>query len=411
LVLFAASHYILEVNVRLKNFDDDLQSKGSVMAAGVQYQLAQGKWRVKLENVPILGSNTLPLEGRLAYVRWYGADKKLVRFVKQRPLSEHLSTVGFETLVVPSHHKTSQPPSLWLRQITLPVHQDQTLIGYLQIATSLAPLTQTLDQLRLQLAIGVPIALGVIALTGWWLGWLAMQPIQQSYQQLNRFTTNASHEIRTPLAKVLSHVQLVLMSADELPSTLRWRLERVGVITQSMSRLLGDLLFLARYEGSLKLSQLEPLDLNEMVQELVWDEAASARAKKIRLTCNLPPQPVQIAGEPTLLHQALLNLVDNALKYSPDESWVQMRLIAQPRWVLIQVEDNGLGIPAAALPHLFDRFYRVQQTQPTAEGFGLGLAIAQQIAQAHSGHLTVTSTVGKGTCFELALPRLSKTTD
>jgi signal transduction histidine kinase len=146
------------------------------------------------------------------------------------------------------------------------------------------------------------------------------------------------------------------------------------------------------------------IDLTKLLQELTWDATALAQDKSIAVDCDLPDQAVIVAADTDLLCQAIANLIDNAIKYSPSGSWVKVRLIAHVRFALIQIEDNGIGIPADALPYVFDRFYRVNATR-SQEGFGLGLAIVQQIAHAHSGKVTVQSAIGKGSCFELLLPR------
>lgn len=402
LVVFAASVYVLEVRGRLQAFDTELESKARVMAGGIQYRLRQGRLQPRLDHVPMLGSNTLLLDSKIAYARWYTSNGKLTRFAKRQPPSHHVTTVGFETLTFSDENNT-QPLSL--RQVTLPVRHEGILIGYLQIAVPLTPLQQTLSQLRLLLTFGVPAALGMIALTGWWLGGVAMQPLQQSYQRLHHFTTNASHELRTPLAKVLGHAQLGLMPSSDIEAMARLRLEKIVAVTKGMSRLVGDLLFFARHEGRLNAESLELIDLTKLVQELTWDAAALAQAKTITVDCDLPDQAVMVAADADLLCQAITNLTDNAIKYAPSNSKVKLRLITQGRWALVQVEDNGLGIPSDALPYIFDRFYRINATRSQSEGFGLGLAIAQQIAQAHGGQITVRSEPGQGSCFELALPR------
>lgn len=174
-------------------------------------------------------------------------------------------------------------------------------------------------------------------------------------------------------------------------------------ITKTMSHLVADLLFLARHQGSLSPEQLQTLDLRELLQELAWDQDSSAGAKQIDLTCELPSQPVWVQVDPDLLHQALLNLVNNVLKYTHCGGQVRLQLESRSSWALVQIIDNGSGIPATALPHLFEQFYRVPTTS-AIEGFGLGLAIAEQIAKAHGGKITVTSMVVQGTCFELSLP-------
>ncbi len=403
LVVFAASVYVLEVRGRLQAFDTDLESRVRVMAGGIQYRLRQGRLQARLDHVPMLGSNTLPLNSKIVYARWYDDKGRLARFVKQQPSTRQITTLGFETIPLPVSQKNHQP--LLLRQVTLPVWQEGVLIGYLQIAVPLTPLQQTLTQLRLLLTLGVPAALGLIALTGWWLGGVAMQPLQQSYKRLQHFTTNASHELRTPIAKVLGQAQLMLMPNHEEEPISRWRVEKIVTITKGMSRLVGDLLFLARHEGPLNPENLERIDLTRLLQELTWDAAALAQDKAIMVSCDLPDQAVMVAAETDLLCQAIANLTNNAIKYSPPGSWVMLRLITQGRSVLIQVEDNGSGIPAEALPYIFDRFYRVNTTRSHSEGFGLGLAIVQQIAQAHGGTVAVYSKIGKGSCFELVLPR------
>jgi signal transduction histidine kinase len=403
LVVFAASVYVLEVRGRLQAFDIELESKVRVMAGGIQYRLRQGRQQVRLEHVPMLGSNTLPLDSKIVYARWYDSKGRLARFVKGQPSSRQIAKLGFETLTLSDREPGAQP--LLIRQITLPVKQEGTLIGYLQIGVPLTSLQQTLSQLRLLLTLGVPSALAIIALTGWWLGGLAMQPLQQSYKRLHHFTTNASHELRTPLARVLGHAQLALMPNNEVESIPHWRVEKIVTITKGMSRLVGDLLFLARHEGQLSPEKLELIDLTKLLQELTWDAASLAQDKAIALSCDLPDQAVMVAAETDLLCQAIANLIDNAIKYSPPGSSIELRLIAQLRSALIQIEDNGAGIPVEALPYVFDRFYRVNATRSQSEGFGLGLAIVQQVAEAHGGHITVQSTVGKGSCFELVLPR------
>jgi signal transduction histidine kinase len=402
LIVFAASMYVLEVQSRLRAFDIELESKVRVMAGGIQYRLRQGRLQARLEHVPMLGSNTLLLNSKIAYARWYDSNGKLSRFVKQQPASWQITKVGFETI---SMTDAAPAQSLSLRQVTLPVQQEGTVIGYLQIAVPLTPLQQTLAQLRLSLTLGVPLTLGLIALTGWWLGGLAMQPLQQSYKQLQDFTTNASHELRTPIAKVLGQAQLILMPNYEAEPISHWRIEKIVTITKGMSRLVGDLLFLARHEGRLRPESLTPIDLTQLLQEITWDANALAQEKDITVQCDLPDAVVMVAAETDLLCQAIANLIDNAIKYSSSGSWVKLRLIAHARTVLIQVEDNGSGIPAEALPSLFDRFYRVNTTRAKSEGFGLGLAIAQQIAQAHGGQITVRSILNQGSCFELILPR------
>jgi two-component system, OmpR family, manganese sensing sensor histidine kinase len=406
LVVFVSILYVSIVKDRQQAFDLELYGKSRVMAAGIRYRLHQGNWRVKLDDVPLLGSNTLSissLESEIAYARWYSPDGKLLRFVKVKPEESLQIYSGFKTLqMVLPEYSNNDDQLIWLRQITLPVLQDGVLIGYLQIASPLTSVQETLTQLCFLLAVGVPLGLGVIGLTGWFLGGLAMQPIHDSYERLHRFTADASHELRTPLAKVLNHAQLGLMYLVEPDAETRSRFQTIIKTTKSLSNLVNDLLFLARQEGELDPKVLQQIDLVELLQTLAAEQACNCEDKELSLKTEFPQHSVKLLVEPDLLSQAVLNLLSNGIKYTEAGGTISLRLLCCPRGVKIQVEDTGTGIPEQDLPYVFTRFYR-SQSHISYNGVGLGLAIAQQIIHAHKGKITVNSTWGKGSCFEIEL--------
>ncbi|HEY9751081.1 MAG TPA: two-component sensor histidine kinase, partial [Allocoleopsis sp.] len=179
LLIFVTLLYLREARDRLSFFDQTLYNTSRMMAAGVEEITYQDQRQIDLENVPLLGSDATRIETDLLFARWYRPDKQLLQFVGPIPPEQLSSLSGFETLVDAETDQTRGR----LRQLTLPVYRQGRLLGYLQVAASLAPVEAPLRQLQLFLVIGVPLTLAAIAGTGWLLGGMAMQPIRQSYQQ------------------------------------------------------------------------------------------------------------------------------------------------------------------------------------------------------------------------------------
>lgn len=229
--------------------------------------------------------------------------------------------------------------------------------------------------------------------------------IEASFAALRRFTADASHELKTPLAVLRAHLERTMTTAQVPPEQLA-PLEDALAETARMSDLVESLLTLARAdEGRYDLHR-EPVDLEPLVLELY--ETAGILGEEAGVTVVLTgTEPAVIAGEAVRLRQLGLNLVTNAVKYTPAGGRVSIGLSRRGEEAALVVDDTGVGIAAPDLPFIFERFWRADRSRSRAAergGFGLGLSIAEWIAHAHGGTITVASRPGRGTTFTVSLP-------
>lgn len=225
--------------------------------------------------------------------------------------------------------------------------------------------------------------------------------LQESFETQRRFTADASHELRTPVTAIAGHASYLLRRTN--PSEAQR--DSLGVIkreTERMTRLVGDLLELARADAGFTVD-LRPMDLVEVAEAVHMEIAPSAGNTRIDVVAARPK--VMILGDASRLKQVLLNLVQNAL--NAGASAITVTIEEDPHTVRLSVRDNGPGIPPEALPHLFERFYRVDSARST-HGSGLGLAIVRWIVDQHQGRVEVASTPGESTTFTVSLPTLSR---
>ncbi|MGL5942063.1 MAG: sensor histidine kinase [Waterburya sp.] len=404
LILFAFTVYQLQVKEQMREFDDRIYAQTKKIASLTSYQQQQKSWSIETENVSLQNTEALPIGARIVYVRWYDSHKRLLEFIGNRLPQEYSVTPGWQTVNYNcNYHDTTKSKNL--RVLTIPLKYEMSLVGYIQVAVSLSPLQESLARSRFFLGLGVPITLGFIGIAGWILGGLAMQPVRRSYEQLQRFTADASHELRAPVAAILSNAQVGLLAPIEDRQQPLQRLENIVIQSKSMSTLIANLLFLARHEGKLNFQDITKTDIVDLLKSLNDEYQILATEKGLEFNLYILITSLEICCDRDLLKQAIKNLLDNAIKYTPTEGIVTLELEIKHRRILIKIKDTGIGIPTSDLLHIFERFYRVDKARTRQTGgFGLGLAIAQQIIQAHEGKITVESQVGKGTTFQICLP-------
>ncbi|OKH37490.1 two-component sensor histidine kinase [Calothrix sp. HK-06] len=283
--------------------------------------------------------------------------------------------------------------------------------GYLQIGRSLEEFNHYLDSVKLVLVLGLPIAIGIITAASWWLSGLAMQPIYQSYRQIQQFTADAAHELRTPLAATGATVESALLSPQLNEEETRDILQTIHRQNQRLTTLVVDLLMLARLDRQSQIpksqtGQKELCCLNDIVSDLVEEFEAMALTAEVKLTSVIKVnESVNIVGNSDQIYRLVSNLIINAINYTRLGGKVTVFLERNDCYAVITVQDTGIGIPKNEITRIFNRFYRVNTDRSRATGgSGLGLAIATAIVEAHQGKLFVQSELGSGSTFTVQLP-------
>lgn len=334
------------------------------------------------------------------------------------------------------------------RVLFVPIERDGDLIGVLEVGQSREEQAEALGALARILLLGVPIAVAATVLGGFVLAWRALRPIDRitrkartisaealdqrldmdlpddelgrlaqtfdemlarldiEFRRQRQFTADASHELRTPLAALKGHVDVALSRPRDIDEYRRV-LDRVNVEVDRLIGLVQSLLVLARADAGEVVLRRERLDLGELLQAAA--EQVGPLAEDRGLTLNAGGEPgLLVDADETLLLQLVLNLIDNALKYTPAGGAIGVSWARDGANARITVTDNGPGIEPEHLRRIFDRFYRVDKARSRGDGSsGLGLSIAKWIAEAHGGSLTVASEPGKGSTFTFLLPLAS----
>lgn len=227
--------------------------------------------------------------------------------------------------------------------------------------------------------------------------------LESAFQQQVRFTADASHELRTPLTIILSHAELAL-SRQRTPEEYRGALEATLRSARRMKLLIEELLALARSDAGGMQNSRQRVDLQHLVEEAVALIEPLAQQREVRLTVNAAP--VEVAGDANRLSQVVTNLLNNAVLYNRPSGEVTISTSQTDTEGVITVADTGLGIPQNDLPHVFERFYRVDKARSSERaGSGLGLAICQSIVAAHGGKICASSQVNVGSTFVVTLPK------
>ena len=220
------------------------------------------------------------------------------------------------------------------------------------------------------------------------------------------FVANVSHELRTPISSIKGYAETLLEGAIDDKDNIR---EFISIIYQDSNRLanlIDDLLDLSKIESGKMKMVFMPLDIKPILNRCIAVLEKSIKAKALSITVDVPNDLPKVSGDDKRLSQVFLNLLDNAVKYTPESGSIKIRAFANEKMVQIDVSDTGIGIPENDLPRIFERFYRVDKARSRElGGTGLGLSIVKHIVLTHGGQVWVKSEVGQGSTFSLTIPQ------
>ncbi len=286
--------------------------------------------------------------------------------------------------------------------------QDRTLRAFVQrfrsrsgntyVAVAVADRIELEDKyfsLILSLGAAALVALILFAAVGSFLTGKSVEPVAQSIESMRRFMADAAHELRTPLTVLRSRAEVALARDDHV-DTDREALVAIEREATRLGNIVENLLLLARSDAGARPVARDALYLDDITSDAV--SAAQPLAERAGVTIHVDEfEEAPVRGDAALLHQLVMILLDNAIKFTPSGGSVGVSVAHSGDTATLAVRDTGVGIPAAQIPHVFERFYRGDSSRARADGAGLGLSIAQWIADAHGARISVQSEEGRGT--------------
>jgi len=428
LIIFAVGIYGYVYKTLIDRIDDTLKHVVEIVEPSLvidDVSLAEGKYQLNVNASFHQHPNTTnKVEDDHIDLEWFSPNGELLWQTLEQPLPIPLSFhSGGKTIRISSDYL--------LRQITKRIEIGRYVLGYLRVSHPLFDVIKPIRQLITDLSIGIIVLIFSVGSIGWFLSGIAIAPVKDSYQSLKQFTADASHELRNPIATIKTNIQTLLSYPEINLETQRKQLEIIDRLTQRLSNLVNDLLFLARSDSGIISPEFQSIPLDSLLLEVIEEQKIISKQKSIDLQLEIVDSDClvideeykeeylyNIKGDWGQLSRLFTNLISNSLIHSLNETKpehkykinVILKIIKKTNkyYCQIQVKDNGKGIPDELVPRLFDRFYRgdfARSYQDSQTNTGLGLAIALAIVENHQGTIKVETSLNEGSNFIVNLPK------
>lgn len=422
LIIFALGIYSYVYTTLLDRIDDTLKHVVEIVEPSLiieRVSKEKGTYQVNLEGSFYQHPRTTnQVEDDHIDLEWFSPNGELLWQTLESPLPIPLSfNSGGKTIRISDDYL--------LRQITKRVEIGRYVLGYLRVSHPLFDVVKPIQQLILDLSLAIFLMIISVAGIGWFLSGIAIQPVIESYQSLKQFTADASHELRNPIATIKTNIQSLLAYPEVDLNAQQKQLKILERLTEKLSNLVNDLLFLARNDGGIIKPNFQEIPLDALLLEVVEEQKIIAKEKNIYLSFDIEDNNIEenlltINGDWNEINRLFTNLISNSILHSTDENNQQdlrVKVILKTvkknnkNYCQIEIKDNGVGINEDMLPHLFDRFYRGDFARTKGDNnnysTGLGLSIALAIVESHQGKIKVESKMSEGSNFIVTLPLVS----
>jgi len=243
----------------------------------------------------------------------------------------------------------------------------------------------------------------IVPVIAWLMTRRTLAPVQHIHEQQKQFVSDVAHELRTPLS-IMSGELEVALKKERTSEDYRQVLNSSKQETDRLIELSENLLFLARADQGRQTMEFENVDITDLIGSIIASLQVESTKKEIAIHFEPEEEPTFARGQPAMLRRVFLNLIDNAIQYTPAQGEIWISLATGKQYTEVKIRDTGVGMAPEEQGKIFNRFYRVDASRSRTKGYGLGLAICRSIVELHHGRITVRSTLGKGSTFTVTLP-------